>query len=84
MDHINTIGLIAGMLTTMSFIPQAVKVYRTRHTQDLSLPMYIVLLTGVSLWMWYGVMVRSHPIIIANGATLVIGAYILIMKLKYK
>lgn len=84
MDYTNIIGLIAGTMTTISFLPQAVRIYKTRHTHDLSLPMYVVLLVGVIFWLYYGVIMRSYPIIIANVVTMVIGLYILVMKVKYK
>ncbi len=84
MDYVNILGLAAGAMTTISFLPQAVKIYRTRHTRDLSLPMYIVFIIGVVLWLSYGIVVKSLPIAIANAITLVIGSYILVMKLKYK
>lgn len=84
MNYINIIGFVAGAMTTISFLPQAIKIHKTHHTHDLSLPMYIVLLIGVSLWLFYGVMVKSHPIIIANAVTMIIGSYILAMKIRYK
>ncbi|MCX5686746.1 MAG: SemiSWEET transporter [Candidatus Omnitrophica bacterium] len=84
MDYANIVGLIAGAMTTISFLPQAARIYKTRHTSDLSLPTYIVLLAGVFLWLCYGVMVKSYPIIIANAVTMAIGSYILAMKVKYK
>ncbi|MFH0763972.1 MAG: SemiSWEET transporter [Candidatus Omnitrophota bacterium] len=84
MDHVNIVGLFAGAITTGSFLPQAVKIYRTRHTRDLSLSMYITLFVGVSLWLCYGLMAHSYPIIIANAVTIAITLYILAMKIKYK
>jgi len=84
MDYVNIIGFVAGAMTTISFLPQAIRIYRTRHTRDLSLPMYIVLLAGVLLWLCYGVMVHSYPIIIANAVTMAVGSYILVMKVKYR
>jgi len=84
MDNANIIGLIAGAMTTISFLPQAIRIYRTRHTHDLSLSTYIVLLAGIILWLCYGLMVHSYPIIIANAVTMAIGSYILVMKVKYK
>lgn len=84
MDCVNIVGLVAGVMTTMSFLPQAIKIHRTRQTHDLSLPMYIVLFVGVSLWLWYGVMVHSYPIIIANAVTMAVDLYIMVMKMKYK
>ncbi len=84
MEYVNIIGFIAGTLTTIAFFPQAVRIHRTHHTHDLSLPMYVVFLTGVIFWFYYGFMVKSQPIIIANSVTIIVGSYILIMKIKYK
>lgn len=84
MDYANILGIIAGTFTTVSFLPQAVRVHRTRKTRDISLPMYVVFLLGVFSWLCYGVVVKSLPIIIANSATMMIGSYIMAMKIKYK
>ena len=80
----NLIATIAGICTTASFLPQVIKVCRTRHTQDLSLPMYVIFSCGVFLWMCYGILMRSWPIMIANGTTFILSVYILAMKIRYK
>ncbi|MCX5677737.1 MAG: SemiSWEET transporter [Candidatus Omnitrophica bacterium] len=84
MDKLNLIATIAGICTTASFLPQVVKVYHTRHTKDLSLPMYVIFSCGVFLWVYYGVMIQSWPIMIANGTTFILSVYILAMKIRYK
>lgn len=84
MDSINIVGSIAAFCTTIAFFPQVIKVYRTKHTHDLSLPMYIIFSCGVSMWLVYGVLTHSLPIIIANIITLGLSFYILVMKIKYK
>lgn len=84
MDSVTIIGLIAAMCTTISFLPQAIKVIKTKHTKDLSLTMYLTFTIGVLFWLVYGVMLSNFPIIIANGVTLIFATTILIMKLKYK
>lgn len=84
MDTVNLIGLIAGALTTASFLPQLVKAWRSRSTRDVSLAMYVVITTGISLWLIYGLMVRSVPVIAANAITLVIAAMILLLKIRYR
>ena len=78
----NLIGFIAGICTTVSFIPQAVKIYRTKKTSDISLGMFILMSTGVALWIAYGFLINSAPVIIANAVTLMLAAYILVMKVK--
>lgn len=83
MDLTTIVGMIAAVLTTISFIPQALKTIRTKHTGDLSLNMYIALNTGVALWFVYGIFQNALPIILANGVTFCFTFIILIMILKY-
>lgn len=84
MDPITFIGSIAALCTTISFLPQVIKVRRTRHTADLSLPMYIIFSLGVLLWTYYGVLTGSWPIMLANTITLGLSLYIVAMKIRYK
>ena len=81
--HIGIIGLIAGACTTLSFVPQVVKILKTRHVRDISLLMYIILTTGVSLWLVYGILIEEAPIILANGVTLALCTAVIVMKLRY-
>ena len=83
MDNITLVGTIAAACTTISFLPQVLKVRRTRHTKDLSMPMYVIFCAGVACWLWYGFLTSSLPIIIANMITFMLGAYIIVMKVKY-
>jgi MtN3 and saliva related transmembrane protein len=84
MEIYTLIGLAAATCTTLAFLPQAIKVIRTKQTQDLSLVMYSVFTMGVFLWLVYGILVRDVPLIIANTVTLILAAIILIMKIRYK
>ena len=84
MDTFELLGYLAAILTTISFFPQVVKIYKTKETKSISLSMYIVLIIGILLWLIYGVYLKSMPMIIANAVTLVLLIYILIMKIKYK
>ena len=77
------LGLAAAGLTTFSFLPQAIKTIRTKHTKDLSLPMLIMLVAGVALWMIYGFIISDVPLILANTISLVLMITILILKVKY-
>lgn len=81
-DHVTIIGSIAAVCTTVSFIPQVVKVYKTRETRDLSLLMYVIFSVGVFFWFCYGLLTRSLPIIIANFITLILSLYIVAMKIR--
>lgn len=77
------IGYAAATLTTVSFVPQAIRVIRTRHTADLSLAMYSIFAAGVALWLAYGLVLGSLPIVLANATTLVLVLVILAMKLRF-
>ena len=76
----NCIGSAAATLTTISFIPQVWKVWRTKHAADISMGMYILFTLGVALWLTYGILLESWPIIIANALTLALAGTVLVMK----
>ena len=76
------LGYLAAFCTTIAFIPQAVKVYKTKQTKDISLGMFSLLIAGFVLWLWYGILLSSYPIILANAVTLIIAIYILITKFR--
>ena len=80
----DTLGLIAGALTTAAFIPQVVKIWKSRHTQDISLGMFAIFSIGVFLWLLYGIQLGALPVILSNGITLVLSLTILVFKLRYK
>jgi len=77
------VGIVAGVLCTISFIPQVVKVLKTKDTSGLSLITFIVFTLGVFFWLLYGLIVHEMPIILANSATLVLASIILAAKVKY-
>lgn len=76
------LGFTAAICTTIAFIPQAVKVYRTKHTKDISLGMFSLLNLGFVLWLIYGIILNSYPIILANAVTIIFAVYILITKIR--
>jgi len=78
------IGLVAGCLTTGSFIPQVFKIFKTRDVSGISLVMYIAFTVGVLLWCIYGFSHGQVSIILANGITLALAAVILGMKIRYR
>lgn len=84
MDSANTLGLIAGALTTAAFIPQVVKIWRSKRASDISLGTFAIFSIGVTMWLFYGIELGAVPIILANGTTLVLSLTILFFKLKYK
>jgi MtN3 and saliva related transmembrane protein len=84
MDGVTLLGLAAGTLTTISFFPQLVKTWKSRSTKDISLGMYISFCSGILLWLVYGLLIDSVPVIAANAVTLVIACLILFLKLKHR
>jgi MtN3 and saliva related transmembrane protein len=82
MDGSETLGLVAGALTTTAFVPQVVKTWRTRSAGDFSLPMLLMFVAGVALWLIYGVMADARPVVYANSLTLALAAFILVVKLR--
>lgn len=82
MNYVNIIGFTAGTLTTIAFVPQAIKIWKTKSAKDISLGMFVMLCTGISLWVIYGILVKSLPVVVANATTLVFALSILVLKLK--
>ncbi|WP_411822757.1 SemiSWEET transporter [Leptospira sp. 'Mane'] len=76
------LGYIAAICTTLSFLPQVLRVILTKQTRDISRNMYILLGLGVLLWFVYGILISDMPIILANGFTLIFVSTILVYKLK--
>ncbi len=82
--HLLTLaGYLAAVLTTISFVPQLVRVWRLRSARDISLSMFLVFSLGVFLWLIYGISLHSAPIILANAMTLALSLTILVLKLRF-
>ncbi|MDR3391787.1 MAG: SemiSWEET transporter [Sulfuriferula sp.] len=77
------IGLAAGSLTTISFVPQVVQIWRTKHADDISTSMFVIFMIGVALWLLYGIYLHALPVIIANSVTLLLAATVLILKFHF-
>ncbi|WP_417040677.1 SemiSWEET transporter [Cylindrospermopsis raciborskii] len=84
MDFVNILGLAAGTLTTIAFLPQMLQTWKTKSAKDVSFAMLITFMTGLFLWFIYGIMLGATPIILANGTTLFFNLIILGLKVKYK
>lgn len=82
--HIGAMGIIAGICTTASFIPQIVKIVKTKHVRDISLQMYVVLTTGIFLWIIYGIFLGELPIILSNCVAFLLCSFVVTMKLIYR
>lgn len=83
-DTTTALGIAAGTLTTIAFIPQVIKTWRSKSAKDISLGMFLIFSTGVALWLWYGIAINALPIIIANAITLMLALLILFFKFRYK
>ena len=81
---IDSIGLAAGLLTTTAFIPQVWKIYRTKSGKDISARMFSLFSAGIVLWLVYGVLLHSVPLILSNAVTLVLSLTIIGLKLRYR
>jgi MtN3 and saliva related transmembrane protein len=77
------IGYLAAALTTLSFVPQALQIIRSKDTRGISMPMYLSFTVGVCCWIGYGFVLGSLPMIAANLVTLALAATILALKLRY-
>jgi MtN3 and saliva related transmembrane protein len=81
---IDALGLVAGVLTTTAFIPQILKIYRTKSGQDISGRMFSLFSAGIVLWLIYGIALRSLPIILSNVVTLALCVIIIALKIRYR
>ena len=83
MDMPTLLGSAAGLLTTIAFVPQVVKIWRTKSARDVSLHTFVTFTLGVGLWLAYGVVKQEPPIILWNAVTLVLAGAILAMKVRF-
>ncbi|WP_159709807.1 SemiSWEET transporter [Geminicoccus flavidas] len=83
MELLDLTGYAAALCTTSAYVPQVLRVWRTRSTHDISLKMFIVLVTGVSLWLTYGISTGDWPLVAANSITLILASTILYFKLRH-
>lgn len=82
-QFIDVLGFVAAVCTTLSFLPQALRVLRTRDARAISLGMYALFVTGVGCWLAYGVATQNWPIIVANAVTFALAGSILALKVRY-
>ena len=84
MEMSDIIGYVAAACTTVSLLPQALKLFKTKDTSAISLRMYSLFTFGVAAWLVFGIMQSNWPVIIANAITLVLASLILFYKVRYK
>jgi MtN3 and saliva related transmembrane protein len=82
-ELVESTGLLAGFLTTLAYVPQVLKVWRTRTARDISLIMFLLMNIGIALWLIYGLLIGSPGLIAANLVTLGLTAAVLAAKLKF-
>lgn len=83
MDVITLIGFLAALLTTTAFIPQVLKIVKTKNTKDISLGMYVIFTSGIACWLIYGILIMNIPMITANCITLLLASLVLFYKIKH-
>src|SRR5262249_51050095 len=83
-EAVTAIGLVAGTLTTISFLPQLVHTIRCKSAREISYTMLVTFMSGVVLWLIYGIFLQALPIILANTVTLALILAILILKVYYR
>ncbi len=79
----NIIGYISAVCTTIAYVPQVLKVYKTKSTRDISLGMFLLMSAGITGWLAYGILLNKMPIIAANFISLLLTLYIFWVKLKH-
>lgn len=84
MQTTDLIGAIAGTLTTISFVPQVIKTWRSRSASDISFSMFLLFSLGVALWLVYGLSIQAMPIVLSNTITLILSLSIICMKLWFE
>jgi MtN3 and saliva related transmembrane protein len=82
-DWTTLLGLIAAICTTSSFLPQVIKMLKSKKTKDVSLLMYTILTTGLFLWLVYGFILHDLPLILANSISLTLSLCVLLLKLRH-
>jgi MtN3 and saliva related transmembrane protein len=82
MTSTDLLGNAAAILTSISFIPQVLKILKTRNTSGISLAMYTLFVTGVAMWLVWGFIVGARPVILANALTLALSSAVLLLKVR--
>jgi MtN3 and saliva related transmembrane protein len=83
-DAVNILGLVAGSLTTVSFVPQVIKTWRTRSAKDISWGMFLLFSSGVLLWVFYGIATGAFPVIVANVVIFALALTVIVLKFRFR
>ena len=79
----NFFGIAGGIVSSVTFLPQVIKIWQTKSAKDLSMPMLLLLVLGVSLWLAYGIIIKNTPVIYTNSMVLFMTFIMLFFKFKY-
>ena len=82
-EYIQIIGIGAGILTSVSMLPQLIKTIKEKQAEDLSIIMILVLMSGIGGWIWYGILRNDVPIIFTNCFSFLINSILLFFRVKY-
>ena len=78
------IGSSAAILTTFAFLPQVIKVIKSKDTESIALGMYLMQVLGIALWLAHGLVIQDLPLILANSVSFILSGTILVYKIRYK
>ncbi len=81
--NVEILGLAAGTISSITFLPQVIKIWQTKSAKDLSIPMLLLLVLGVSMWLAYGIIIKNTPVIYTNSMVLFMSFIMLFFKIKY-
>ena len=81
---IEVLGLVAGGITSVAMMPQLIKVIKEKNAEDISVVMLLVLITGLSLWVWYGILQNELTIILSNSFSVLVNITLLICCMMFK
>ena len=81
---IEVLGLVAGGITSVAMMPQLIKVIKEKNAEDISVVMHLVLITGLSIWIWYGILQNELPIILSNSFSVLVNITLLICCMMFK
>jgi MtN3 and saliva related transmembrane protein len=84
MNFVQILGLAAGTITSITFVPQVIQIWKTKSAKDLSLMMLLLLITGVLMWLTYGIIVKDTAIIYTNSMVLAMSLIMLYFKFRFK
>ena len=82
MSYVELVGFAAASLTTFAFLPQAIKIHKTQSTKDISLAMFVTTTLGILLWLIYGLLLGSKPLIFSNIISFSLASFILFNKIR--